>query len=550
MSRKSKGKEQGAGNKSGALSRRSLLRCVAALGLSEVWPIGSDAMATDSSTTSKASASRIEQAYQIRVQAAELQRKKGAILHATNSDEQRYTDHIASYSKGLPHNKKGEVEPGAFEIFVGALQSGDPYQLERIPLGGYTKLANPQGAWAFDLVGPDCSQLELASAPAFASAEQAGEMCELYWRALAADVPFAEYETNDIISKACEDLSRLSDFRGPKSEGSNTAETIFRGPFAGCLPGPHVSQFLLRDIPLSPVRAAQKIRTALPGISYASRYEDWLNLQNGALAGVNEFDPQPRYIRSGRDLGEYVHRDFTYQAFVCAALMLFNMGASPDGGNPYKYSRTQSGFVTFGSPYVFQLIAIVTSVALKAVWFHKWLMHRRLRPEEFAGRVHNQLTKQSEYQIHSDLLNSAVVKLVLEKTGSYLLPLAYPEGCPLHPSYPAGHAAIAGACATALKACFDESYVVPNPVVSSSDGLSLVPHGGMSLTVGGELHKLAANIALGRDFAEVHWRSDSIEGIKLGEEAAIRVLQEMKLTGNELFSGFSLTKFDGSKVTI
>ena len=41
-----------------------------------------------------------------------------------------------------------------------------------------------------------------------------------------------------------------------------------------------------------------------------------------------------------------------------------------------------------------------------------------------------------------------------EKQGAktYLLGLTYPEGSPLHPSYPSGHATLAGACITVIKA--------------------------------------------------------------------------------------------------
>jgi hypothetical protein len=68
-----------------------------------------------------------------------------------------------------------------------------------------------------------------------------------------------------------------------------------------------------------------------------------------------------------------------------------------------------------------------------------------------------------------------------------------------------------------LKAFFNESFVIPNPVVASDDGLKLVPYTGAPLTVGGELNKLASNISLGRDAGGVHYRSDGIEGLKLGE---------------------------------
>ncbi len=41
--------------------------------------------------------------------------------------------------------------------------------------------------------------------------------------------------------------------------------------------------------------------------------------------------------------------------------------------------------------------------------------------------------------------------------GNALLPMAFPEGSPTHPAYGAGHATVAGACVTILKAWFDES---------------------------------------------------------------------------------------------
>jgi hypothetical protein len=57
--------------------------------------------------------------------------------------------------------------------------------------------------------------------------------------------------------------------------------------------------------------------------------------------------------------------------------------------------------------------------------------------------------------------------------------------------------------------------------------------------VGGELNKLASNIALGRNIAGVHWRSDTTESLKLGEEVAIRFLREERDCFNDRFDGFS-----------
>jgi hypothetical protein len=148
------------------------------------------------------------------------------------------------------------------------------------------------------------------------------------------------------------------------------------------------------------------------------------------------------------------------------------------------------------------------------------------------------------------VLNSAALKAVFSATGSYLLPMAYPVGSPLHPSYPAAHAVTAGAGITVLKALFNESFVIPGPVTPSDDGLSLAPYTGASLTLGGELNKLASNIALGRNAAGVHYRSDGVEGIKLGEAIAISILRDTATLYNEVFPGFSFTKYDGTPVTI
>jgi hypothetical protein len=173
-----------------------------------------------------------------------------------------------------------------------------------------------------------------------------------------------------------------------------------------------------------------------------------------------------------------------------------------------------------------------------------------LRPEAFGGRIHNVVTGVAKYPIHPDVLNSAALKAVFSARKSYLLPMAYPVGSPLHPSYPAAHAVTAGAGITVLKALYNESFVIPNPVTPSDDGLSLAPYAGAALTVGGELNKLASNIALGRDAGGVHYRSDGIEGIRLGEAMAISILRDTATLYNEVFPGFSFTKYDGTPVTI
>ena len=112
-----------------------------------------------------------------------------------------------------------------------------------------------------------------------------------------------------------------------------------------------------------------------------------------------------------------------------------------------------------------------------------------------------------------------------------------------------GHATVAGACATVLKAFFDESDVIKNPMVSNTTGTALLPYLGSPLTVGGELNKVASNVANARNGAGVHWRTDAVNSLKLGESVAIGILEEQKLTYNDDVK-MTLTRFDGTTITI
>jgi hypothetical protein len=497
-----------------------------------------------------ARAERARRAFKARVAAARVQDRLPDPSAATNGDEAALPGWVASYSKGLPHNALGEVDAAAYRLLLRALATGEPRDFESIPLGGFVKLANPQGGLALNLIGPDSARLAVAAPPRFASAEQAAELVELYWQALLRDVAFADYDSQPLARRAAEDLSRWPGFKGPREGGKVTPATLFRGPGSANLTGPYVSQFLYKDIFLPPMWVQQKVRTTVPGLDYLMTRDDWLACQNGAIAGVNRFDDHPRHLRNGRDLGEFVHRDFSFQAALDACLVLLKIGAPANGGNPYKHSRTQSGFATFGPPYLFYVLAVVTQVALTTCWYQKWCVHRRLRPEEYAGRVEVVRSGGARYPIAEEVLASAGLAETVLRHASALLPQAYPEGCPTHPSYPAAHAVIAGAGVTVLKAFFDASYLVPNPVVPTPDGLALQPWSGPPLTVGGELDKLAWNIGMGRDFAGIHWRSDIEAGLDLGERGAMAVLRELRLTGNELFSGWSLRRLDGQRVTL
>lgn len=495
-------------------------------------------------------ANRYIKSYKCRLDAAKMAQKRPLVYHQNNGDEDRYPNKIGSFTKSLPHNQLGEVDPAAYATLVRARETRDPALFEQIRLGAQRKLTSPQAGLAMDLEGPDSHHVTLPPAPAFASAEAAGEAVELYWMALARDVHFSDYGTDPIIARAAAELSTLSDFRGPKENGRVTPNTIFRNSTPGDLAGPWLSQFLTLDFSFGANYVSQKEKTLAAGLDYMTTFQDWLDVQNGVDTTRNAaHDPTPRYIRNLRDLAAWVRIDALYQAYLHACLIMMEQGIRLDPGLPLYDSKSQDAFAQCGGPHVLSLVTEVATRALKAVWYQKWFVHHRLRPEEYGGRVHVTKSGLANYPLHPDVLNSRAVAETFAKYGTYLLPQAFPEGSPIHTSYGSGHATVAGACVTVLKAFFDETDTIKNPKVPNADGTALIPYEGPPLTVLGELNKVASNVANGRNGASIHWRTDAVNSLKLGEAVVIGILEEQKLTYNDNLE-MSLTKFDGTRITI
>lgn len=413
--------------------------------------------------------------------------------------------------------------------------------------------------------------------------------------------------------------------RGPFTPGS-----AFRGITRGDDVGPYLSQFLLvgdegfqgeraatdGDMNYGSINISHKTRVATPGKDYLTSWEEWLDAQNAAdLRGLETYeDPKfRRFIHTPRDLSTYVHFDALYEAYLNACIALLNAGTPFDPGIPFQSADNvdhQQGFAHFGGPHILSLVTEVATRALKAVRFQKFNVHRRCRPEVLAARVHKadvlrdvapellhlrddldcglgSLSILSKIEKHNHHANAG--KPTCEQGGTHLLPMAFSEGSPMHPAYGAGHATVAGACVTILKAFFD--HAKPLSVLKVADGetvaeaagaaahiekldeafhyhgqalkpenfayvsdnegceLKLVPVIGpdgklAKLTVEGELNKLASNIAIGRNWAGVHYFTDYYESILMGEEIAIAILEEQKLTFGENFS-VTVPKFNG-----
>jgi hypothetical protein len=496
-----------------------------------------------------------------------------------NGDEARFTDHSAIWTKSLLHDDLQIVNGASYKSFIKGLTSGKFADFEKIIMGNpggknFTGTLNgPQAALAFDLEGLDSHAIKIPPAPSVASAQTAAEAVEHYWAALLRDVSFVDYPSNPIAAQAVKDMNSLS-FLGSAQNREFpypvTAKNLFRGQIApgdGCVQGPYLSQFLVQPSMLGAQPLSQKLQCFLPKQDFMTDVDEFKRIQNGQVPKDSlAFDNEYRFLHCGRSLAAYTHVDALHQAYFVAALILLEINAPLNPGNPYAHSNSEHGFGTLGGPDILGTIPELATRALKAAWFHKWIINLRQRPEEYGALVHSRLTNrnplpQAAGALHSDVLNSKALTIIKERFDSYLLPQAFPEGAPSHPCYPTGHGTVGGACITALKFFFDGSQPIRKLLLVagcdvkqvSSDGVSLESYTGSDrdkLTVNGELAKLAWNITQGHGIhAGIHFRSSSFYSILLGEQVGISALEARARSYNEPFR-VKITKLNGKKITI
>jgi hypothetical protein len=531
-------------------------------------------------------ADRTEDAKAIRKQAADAEKALGVFPHPCNGDEELYPNRIGNFSKTMRHDGIGEVFPEDYDAFLAALEIGTLEAIDTVPQGGTGDFTNPLGGLAFNMEGPDSPATQLVTVPPpIASAAKAAEAAELYWQAYLRDVPFADYDVNPVVQEACDDLSRMPGYQGPRDgSGDVTPQELFRYAYPGCTDGPMVSQILYRTFFYDGIEVIPRMRTRQPvlnwqpdgtftfdplGRDFLTLFDEWLKHQRGiALGNANVFDAVRRFPRSVRDVGHLASSDRISSVYSRALLILGGLGAVVDLGNPYRTTIRQGGFATFGAGHLDMLVGCAHK-GERHTWYDKWFVHRHLRPDAFGGRVDNHLQGRATYPIHADLLTSPVLPKIADYNrqlnivrhgvdeASFLLPIELPGGTPNHPSAPAGHAVTAGACVTMLKAWFREDTELSDAVTvkPDRDGTELEPYvagvDGPPLTIGGELNKLCHNLSAGRDMSGVHYRvADDLTGNLQGEEVAIRILREAKATYPETDATFSLTKFDGTTIVI
>lgn len=183
---------------------------------------------------------------------------------------------------------------------------------------------------------------------------------------------------------------------------------------------------------------------------------------------------------------ELVRSDFPTSIITDLAIWLMQNGVKPRAGilPGVDYIRFTDGVVLLG-----HLIGWAIHTVSPNAFAVKWHFGRP-RPEEVAHAwAKGDIDAPNWFDIQfSDLINRPQVATDAARFTTYS------EGAPNHPSYPAMHGAAAGA-SVLLGVFFD-----------------------LNAEMLEEVRRTAANIALFRDFAGVHYRQDSLLGLHLGEK--------------------------------
>lgn len=459
------------------------------------------------------------------------------------------------FSKGLIHDAKGFAPKEALDALMTVIRSdGEGIEDLKQYLGSSQKLIGLQTCNSYWVLGSDPHRF--SALPGYVQGDSTTNVCEMlevYEKALHRDISFKTIAagTSPETQRALATMNAYLDvYRGPKPI---TPQSLFRGLGVDELKGPYVSQFLVQPLSLNGASVAQKYPVELDSKDSIQKAH-FLDIQRGIIQGPPNFSGDKKYIYSPRVLGSYVHNDPMYSAYFNAALIMYQNG--------FEFAHSglsaSTAWTDFGAPDGLATLAHAALGALRVAWYNKWYNFLKLRPEMMAYRI-EQILEGELTGFPLDIRGQTVAH-VRATQGNALLMLQYPEGSPRHPSFPAGHAVVAGACVTVLKAFMKthtsdgKALAWPLDALESLDGSSLSTTDKTGMTIVGELNKLASNIAIGRNMAGVHYRQDGDDGIRVGEAFAIEYLRtklrEYATVQLGLEQGWRLQKFNGDFINI
>ena len=296
---------------------------------------------------------------------------------------------------------------------------------------------------------------------------------------------FPPYPTNpSVLSAEIEELIELASLRDdPEAVASNQPGRERRGisPFLQLRPQPIGAVVNIeRDPVLSAVRAG---RQPEPGA---------LDVARG-----REVNPAFPVVRTGRELARY----FEDETPGMAHRLALNALLRPDSIGQAAPPRPEQRLSPPRQAMVWAALDAAIYSALLAAWHYKWAAHISVpgiapRP----GVSYRPRPIEADYRV-SVLFNRQVSDSGAGDDGRRRLPDPSP-GTPRHPAYPSGHSTYAGAASEML------SYFFPDYTE--------------------EFDRLADNAGLARLWAGIHWRSDHVEGVKLGRCVARVIIEQLE----------------------
>tara|TARA_B110000046_G_scaffold180829_1_gene212037 strand:- start:5068 stop:8487 length:3420 start_codon:yes stop_codon:yes gene_type:complete len=299
-----------------------------------------------------------------------------------------------------------------------------------------------------------------------------------------------------------------------------------------------------------------------------------LAVERGGAAGALDFPPDTRHVTTPRQLGSLVNNDpfhmhFTDAALACAARLSprFDQRMTGDGSAAVLPS------LVGGFDGLLAYVAEAGANALAESYRAKYRNGLKLRPQMHAHRIDlarrmGGTAPDALKALLAPFEATPVRRAFLERlrewkarqTGEYNDLLAAHYQSTRHPSWTHGHATVAGASVTVLKALLrvhaDDGARLPWPDamrVPHPDGGEYAPLGpehANATTYVAELNKLAYNIGMGRNWATQHFRTELEVSLELGERVAMALLHGKLCTAALEMTPLRLELFNGTLATL
>lgn len=351
-------------------------------------------------------------------------------------------------------------------------------------------------------IEPDDWWPEQFPVPSLDSAQIHREAAVLAWMARVRDVPFSSFDADAMVDEARHELADKFGVTNP-----------FRPDHINMGGGHYVSHLLTDDVPMGdPSGEATKRRVHnYKGQSYGISLGEACRMQSGQP--LHQLKPTTSAMHplghSPRTLTTIVKSDHPNQHCIDAALILNSLPGviTQTPAHDPEREPMNAAFVDWNLAHLIDVMSTGLHRALQQVWHWKWTLEYA-RPELWFIAAEMRRKEIGEWGpqsgVDSAWLSSQFNRMNVDDHGTILLPLAYCDGSPPHPSAPPGHAIVAAYCGTILKLWYRDGQWPATGAASVHE----------------EINKMVFNTTYARSWAGVHWLWENDAGMAMGERLA------------------------------